>query len=192
MLVPYHSIHKSSYIVTQVFHGPYYEDRAHVTCSVSRSDGDSNRFLISWRVIPHTNHTTDQVIYKSPYYTIQDQFAGLTGTTCTRGLFRRLRYPMHTKVARHTLVVLLNQHQYSAYIELIPGPDGVQASQSERLILPAKCGACVPHDKRAINNQSSINTGRGTMVNTTIRPCPVSVSYPHLVTFHHSIKQLDT
>ena len=57
MMVPHHSIHKSFIIITQVFHSPYYEDRAHVKCSLSRSDGDSNRFLTSWRVIPHTNHT---------------------------------------------------------------------------------------------------------------------------------------
>ena len=57
MIVPYHSIHKSSYIVTQVFYSPYYEDEAQVKCSLSRSDGNSNQFLTIWRVIPHTNHT---------------------------------------------------------------------------------------------------------------------------------------
>jgi len=56
-MVPHHSIHKSFIIITQVFHGPYYKDEAHVKCSLSRSDGDLNRFLTSWRVIPHTNHT---------------------------------------------------------------------------------------------------------------------------------------
>ena len=45
-------------IITQVFHSPYYEDRAHVKCSLSRSDGDSNRFLTSWRVYsPHKPHS---------------------------------------------------------------------------------------------------------------------------------------
>jgi len=48
---------KSFILITQVFHSPYYEGEAHVKCSLSRSDGDSNRFLTSWRVIPHTNHT---------------------------------------------------------------------------------------------------------------------------------------
>jgi len=56
-MVPHHSIHKPFIMITQVFHSPYYEDEAHVKCSLSRSDGDSNRFLTSWRVIPHTNHT---------------------------------------------------------------------------------------------------------------------------------------
>jgi len=46
-----------------------------------------------------------------------------------------------------------------------PGLDSVQASRSERLILPAKCGACVQHDKRAVNDRSLIDTGRGTTVN---------------------------
>jgi len=52
--MPYHNIHSSSLIITQVFLSPYHEDRAHVKCSLSRSDGDSNRFLTSWRVYsPH-------------------------------------------------------------------------------------------------------------------------------------------
>jgi len=74
---------------------------------------------------------------------------------------------------------------------LTPGPDSVQASRSEWLILPSECGACVQHGKRAVNDRSLIDTDRGTTVNTTIRPCPVSVSFPPLVTSHHSIKQLD-
>jgi len=130
---------------------------------------------------------TNQVSYRSPCYTIQGQIVGSTGTARTQGPFRRPRYPRYTKVARRALVVLLNQHQYNAYIRQIFGPDSVEASRSERLILLAKCGACVQHDKRAVNDRSLIDTGRGTMVNTTIRPSPVSVSFPHLVTFHQSI-----
>jgi len=57
MMVPHHSIHAIIYHITQVFHSPYYEDEAHVKCSMSRSDGVLNRFLTSWRGIPHTNHT---------------------------------------------------------------------------------------------------------------------------------------
>ena len=67
-----------------------------------------------------------------------------------------------------------------------PGPDSVQASRSEWLILPAKCGACVQHDKRAVIDRSLIDSDRGTTVNPTIRPCLVSNSFPHLVTFPHS------
>jgi len=58
MMVPHYSIHKSLIIITPVFHSPYYEDRAHIKCSLSRSDGDSNRFLTSWRVYsPHKPHS---------------------------------------------------------------------------------------------------------------------------------------
>jgi len=57
MIVPHHSIRNSLLITTEEFYSPYYEDRAHIKWSLSRSDGDSNRFLTSWRVIPHTNHT---------------------------------------------------------------------------------------------------------------------------------------
>jgi len=138
-------------------------------------------------LFPTQTTVTDQVSYRSLYYTIQDQFVGSTGTAHIRGPFRRPRYPRYTKVARRALIVLLNQHQYNAYIRSIPGPDSVQASRSERLILPAKCGAYIQHDKRPVNDRSLIDTGRGTTVNTTIRPCSVSNSFPHLVTFHHSI-----
>ena len=58
MIVPYHNIHKSFITVTTVFHSPYYEDEAQVKCSLSRSDGDSNRFLTSWRFYsPHKPHS---------------------------------------------------------------------------------------------------------------------------------------
>jgi len=131
-------------------------------------------------LFPTQTTLTYQVSYRSPCYTIQDQFVGLIGTARTRGSFQRLRYPRYTKIVHRALVVLLDHHQYSAYIGPIPGPDSVQASRSERLILPAKCGACVQHDKRPVNDRSLIDTGRGTTVNTTVRPCPVSLSFPSL------------
>ena len=143
-----------------MFHSPYYEDEAHVKCSLSRSDGDSNRFLTSSRGIPHTNHT--HWSSELQITVLQDQFAGSAGTDSTRGPFRRPRYARYTKVACRALVVLLNHQQYSAYIGPIPGLNSAQASRSERLILPAKCEACVQHDKRAINDRSLIDTGRGT------------------------------
>ena len=58
-----------------------------------------------------------------------------------------------------------------------PGPDSVKASRLERLILPAKCGACVPHDKRAVNDRSLINTGRGTMINPPQDPARSQIPY---------------
>jgi len=188
MIVPYHSIHKSLLIITQVFHSPYYEDEAQVKCPLSRSDDDSNRFLTSWRVYsPHKSHSL-----------IKWAIGHRIGLSRTNSRVRHAPpvpedhsgtklYPRYTQVARRALVVLLNHHQYSAYIGPILGSDSAQASRSEQLILPAKCGACVQHDKRAVNDRSLIDTGRSTTVNTTIRPCPVSSSFPHLVTFHHSI-----
>jgi len=143
-------------------------------------------FWPAGELFPTQTTLTDQVSYRSPYYTIQDQFASSAGTASTQAPFRWPRYPRYTKVARCALVVLLNHHQYNAWW-LDSRPDSVQASRSEQLILPAKCGACIQYGKRAVNDRSLIDTGRGTTVNTTITPYPVLVSFPHLVTFHHRI-----
>jgi hypothetical protein len=44
-------------ITIHVFHNHYYDDIAQVKCSLSRSNGDLNRFLTSWWFLLHTNHT---------------------------------------------------------------------------------------------------------------------------------------
>jgi len=75
---------QSFIIITQVFHSPYYKDRAHVKFSLSRSDGDSNRFLTSWRVIPHTNHT---------YWSSELQITILHYLGPIRGFGRHRQYP---------------------------------------------------------------------------------------------------
>jgi len=187
MIIPYHSIHSSSLIITQVFHSPYYKDRAHVKCSLSRSDGDSNQFLTCWWVYsPHKPHSlikwaTDHHItlsrtnsrVRQPPLVLEDRF----GDRGIQGIPRLRAAPSSFSST------ITN----TAHGGLTPGPDSVQALRSEWLILLAKCGACVQHDKRAVNDRSLINSGRGTTVNTTIRPCPVSLSFPHLVTFPHSI-----
>jgi hypothetical protein len=49
ILNPYHPSHSD--------HCSYYDEIAQVKCSLSRSDGDSNRLLTSWWGIPNTNHT---------------------------------------------------------------------------------------------------------------------------------------
>jgi len=79
-------------------------------------------------LFPTQTTLIDKVSYRSPSCTIEDQNASSIGTARTRGPFWRPRYPRYTKVARRALVVLLNQHQYSAYIRPIPGPDSVQPS----------------------------------------------------------------
>jgi len=73
------------------------------------------RIELAGELFPTQNTLTDQVSYKSPYYTIQDQIVGSAGTASTRGPFRQPRYPRYTKVARRALVVLLNHHQYNAW-----------------------------------------------------------------------------
>jgi len=130
-------------------------------------------------LFPTQTTLSDQVSYRSPYYTIQDQFVGSTGTDRTRGPFWRPRYPRYTKVARCALLVLPNHHQYSAYIGPIPGLDSVQTSRSERLILPARCGVCVQYDKRAVNDRSLIDTGRGTMVKHHHKTLPSLSFFSH-------------
>jgi len=187
MIIPSHSIQSSSLIITQVFYSLYYEDRAHVKCLLSRSDGDSNRFLTSWWVIPHTNHTHWSTELQITIFHYPEQI---------RGFDRHRPYPRTvptTEVSKVYQGCALRPRRspqpapIQPYIGPIPDQNSVQTSRSERLILPAKCGACVQHDKRVVNDQSLIDTGRGTTVNTTIRPCPVSVSFPHLVTFYYSI-----
>ena len=160
----WHFQHHHHTITIQVFHKHYYEDGAQVKCSLSRSDDDSNRFLTSWRVYsPHKPHSlikwatdhrvalsrTNSRVRQAP--PVPEDRSGDRGIQVIPRLL--------------ALVVLLNHHQYSAYIGPTPSPDSGQASRSERLILPAKCGACVQHDKRAVNDRSLIDTGRGTIVN---------------------------
>jgi hypothetical protein len=49
ILNPYHHSHG--------YHCSYYDEISQVKCSLSRSDGNLNRLLTSWRGIPNTNHT---------------------------------------------------------------------------------------------------------------------------------------
>jgi hypothetical protein len=51
------SIFNIIHVIVLVFHKHYYDDVAQVKCSLSRSDGDSNRLLTSWCFIRYTNHT---------------------------------------------------------------------------------------------------------------------------------------
>ena len=54
----WHFQHHHHTITIQVFHKHYYDDKAQVKCSLSRSDGDSNRFLTSWWFYsPHKPHS---------------------------------------------------------------------------------------------------------------------------------------
>jgi hypothetical protein len=140
MIVPYHSIHKSLLIITQVFHSPYYEDRAHVKCSLSRSDGNSNRFLTSWWVYsPHKPHSlikwatghhvtlsrTKSRVRQAPPV-LEDRFGdrGIQGIPSLR-----------TAPSSFSSAITNTAHGGST-----PGLNSVQASRLKRLVLPAKCG----------------------------------------------------
>jgi len=73
-----------------------------------------------------------------------------------------------------------------------PGPDSVQDSRSERLILLAKCGACVQHDKRAVNDRSLIDTGRGTMINPPQDPAQSQIPFHTWLFFPTAITTNET
>jgi hypothetical protein len=67
-----------------VFHHHYYNVVSRVKCSLSRSDGDSNRFLTSWWFIPHTNHTHPLKWAQITNDTIQVNVAGETRAAVPR------------------------------------------------------------------------------------------------------------
>jgi len=209
MIVPYHSILKSSITVTIVFHSLYYEDRALVKCSLSKSDGDLNRFLTSWQVYsPHKPHSlikwatghrvtlsrTNLWVRQTPSvpedrsddWGIQgiprlrvapSSFSSTSGSRGIQGIPRLRAAP--SSFSSTSTNTSRTSGRFPARI--------VFRLRGRNDFLLAKCGACIQHDERAVNDRSLIDTGRGTTVNTTIRPRPVSVSFPHLVTFHHSI-----
>jgi hypothetical protein len=72
-------------ITIHVFHNHYYDDVAQVKCSLSRSDDDSNRFLISWWFILHTNHTHPLNWATGHQWHYFGKVAGSIGTTVPRG-----------------------------------------------------------------------------------------------------------
>jgi hypothetical protein len=131
-----------------VFHHHYYDAIARVKCSLSRSDGDSNRFLTSWWFIPHTNHThrlselqvTNDTISVSAAGQIMDrQYQGPldcqeSGLVCPWAHSSRpCRTPFSTNMRTR----------------VNPDPNGATGFTVERyFIRPAKCEACVQHDKR--------------------------------------------
>jgi hypothetical protein len=133
-------------------------------------------FWLAGELFPTQTTPTDQVSYRLPYYTIQDQFAGSVGTAvpedCSsdRGIQGIPR--LHAVASSFSSTITNTAHGSS-----IPSPDSVHASRSEWLILPVMCGVCVQHDKRAVNDRSLIDTGRPTMVQHPIRLCLVSTYF---------------
>ena len=136
MMAPHHSIPKSFIVIPQVFHTPYYKDRAHVKCSLSRSDGDSNRFLTSWRVYsPHKPHslikwaTDHRVAVSRTNFMVRQAPPVPEDLSSDRGIqgIPRLR----TAPLSFSSTITNTARGAS---------DSAQASRSKRLILPAKCG----------------------------------------------------
>jgi hypothetical protein len=72
-------------ITNRVFHKHYYDEVAQVKYSLSRSDGDSNRLLTSWRFIPHTNHTHPLKWATDHRTNYSGKVSSLPGTTVSRG-----------------------------------------------------------------------------------------------------------
>jgi hypothetical protein len=160
-----------------VFHKHYYDEVAQVKCSLFRSDGDSNRFLISWWFLPHINHTHPLKWVIGHQINYSGQVAGSTGTTVPRGRLTA-SWPYH-----RAHVATRYQRQYSV-LWLTPGPNSFLASRSEWLILPVKHGACVQHDSRDDNDQSLTDTDGITTVQNPARLRPISIYHQHLVLFH--------
>ena len=155
----WHFQHQHHTITIQVFHKHYYDDGAQVKCSLSRSDGDLNRFLTSWRVYsPHKPHSmikwgtghhntlssTNSLVRQAPPVP-EDRSGGW-----------RIQGIPRLRVAPSSFSSTIAN---TAHGGSTPGPDSFQASRSKWLILPAKCGACVQHDKRAVNDRSLMDTG---------------------------------
>jgi hypothetical protein len=68
-----------------VFHHHYYDAVAQVKCSLSRSDGDSNRFLTSSWFISHTNYTHRLSELQVTNDIISINVVGQTGAAIPRG-----------------------------------------------------------------------------------------------------------
>ena len=175
-MVPHHSIHKSFIIITQLFHSPYYEDEAHVKCSLSRSDGNLNRFLTSWRFYsPHKPHSlikwatdhrvalcrTNSRVRQAP--PVPEDRSGDQGI---QGIPRLHAVPSSfsstiTNIAR-------TSGRFPAQIVLrLRGRNDLSLQLSVRQAF-----------NMAVNDRS--------LIDPTIRPCPVSNSFSILGYFSHS------
>jgi hypothetical protein len=113
------------HITILVFHKHYYDDVAQVKCSLSRSDGDSNRFLTSWWNILHTNHTHSLKWATGHHWHYFGKVMVSTRTTIPRG------HPTARNQAHPTLgltlrvPIILIQIQYGALSRSIPDPNRV-------------------------------------------------------------------
>jgi hypothetical protein len=154
-----------------VFHHHYYDAVTHVKCSLSRSDGDSNRFLTSWWFIPHTNHTHPLK------WTTNHQWHYL-GKHRRTNWSRSIQGPpdsqdtpwAHSSRPRHTPC------NTNTCTHVDPGLNNATSFMVERyFIRPAKCEACVQYDKR--DKQWSVLNRHRRKTNSTLEPCLVASNF---------------
>jgi hypothetical protein len=157
-----------------VFYHHYYDIVTRVKCSLSRSDGDSNWFLTSWWFIHHINHThplkwaTDHQWHDFGKRRRINWSRSTQGPPdCQDAPWAHSSRPYHTpfSTSMRTRIGSGLNHATSFMVEWY-------------FIRPAKCEACVQHDKR--DEQQSVLNRHRQKTNSTLEPC--------LVVFNFSVR----
>jgi hypothetical protein len=154
-----------------VFHHHYYDVVTRVKCSLSRSDGDSNRFLTSWWFIPHTNHTHPLKWATDHQWHYLGKYRRTNWSRSTQGppdsqdaLWAHSSRFRHTPCSTNTRV------------RVNPGPNNAISFAVERyFIRPAKYEACIQHDKR--DEQRSVLNRHRQKTNSTLELCLVASNF---------------
>jgi hypothetical protein len=127
-----------------MFHHHYYDVIARVKCSLSRSDGDSNRFITSWWFIPHINHTHPLKWATDHQWHDFGKRHGINWSRSTQGPPDCQDVPWaHSSRPCHT------PFSTNMRIHVGPRPNHATSFTVERyFIRPAKYETCVQYDKR--------------------------------------------
>jgi hypothetical protein len=158
-----------------VFHHHYYDVVARFKCSLSRSNGDSNRFLTSWWFIPHTNHTHWSNELQITNDTILVNTVGQTGAALPWD--RPIARSRLTRPWTHSLCPCHTPFNTSPCTHVDPGPNSATSFAVERyFIQAAKYEACVQHDKR--NEQRSILNWHKRKLQTPENPSGCTIFIP--------------
>jgi hypothetical protein len=154
-----------------VFHHHYYDVVTQVKCSLSRSDGDSNRFLTSWWFISHTNHTQPLKWATDHQWHYPGKRRRTNWSRSTQGQPDSQDAPWaHSSRACHTPCSTNTRTRVN------PGPNNPTSFTVERyFIRPAKCEACVQHNKR--DKQRSVLNRHRQKTNSTPEPCLVASNF---------------
>jgi hypothetical protein len=148
-----------------VFHHHYYDAVTQVKCSLSRSDGDSNWFLISWWFIPHTNHTHSLKWATDHQWPFSGKRRGVTI------MDRTTQGPPDSQDApwAHSSCPRLTPFDISLSIRVYPDLKSVTSFVIKRYFIRlAKCEACIQHDKR--DKQWSVLNRHRRKTNSTLEP----------------------